>query len=45
MLHNERHYVQNIKRTFQRYVDLFGLFRKNLPVDSISLLENNPEYL
>ena len=41
----KRHRVQISKRSFQRSVNRFGLFRKNLLINSVSLLEDVQQYL
>ena len=41
----KRHHVQISKRSFQRSVNRFGLFRKNLLINSVSLLEDVQQYL
>ena len=45
LLPEKRHHVQISKRSFQRYVNQLGLFRKNLHINSVSLLEDVPQYL
>ena len=37
--------MQISKRPFQRYVNQLGLFRKNLHINSVSLLEDVQQYL
>ena len=39
------HHVEISKRSFQRYVNRLGLFRKNLHINSVSLLEDVQQYL
>ena len=39
------HHVQISKRSFQRYVNQLGLFRKKLHINSVSLLEDVQQYL
>ena len=39
------HHVQISKRSFQRSVNRLGLFRKNLHINSVSLLEDVQQYL
>ena len=41
----KRHHVQICKRSFQRYVNRLVLFRKNLHINSVSLLEDVQQYL
>ena len=45
LLLEKRHHVQISKRSFQRYVNQLGLFRKNLHINSVSLLEDVQQYL
>ena len=41
----KRHHVQISKRSFQRSVNRLGLFKKNLHINSVSLLEDVQQYL
>ena len=41
----KRHHVKISRRSFQRDINRLGLFRKNLHVNSISLLEDVQQYL
>ena len=45
LLLEKRHHVEISKRSFQRYVNRLGLFRKNLHINSLSLLEDAQQYL
>ena len=45
LLLEKRHHVEISKRSFQRYVNRLGLFRKNLHINSVSLLEDVQQYL
>ena len=40
LLLENRHHVQISKRSFQSYVNQLGLFRKNLHINFVSLLED-----
>ena len=44
LLPEKRHHVQISNRSFQRYVNQLGLFRKNLHINSVSLLEDVQQY-
>ena len=45
LLLEKRHHVKISKRSFQRYINRLGLFRKNLHINSVSLLEDLQQYL
>ena len=45
LLLEKRHHVEISKRSFQRYVNRLRLFRKNLHINSVSLLEDVQQYL
>ena len=45
LLLEKRHHVEISKRSFQRYVNRLGLFRKNFYINSLSLLEDVEQYL
>ena len=45
LLLEKRHHVEISNRSFQRYVNRRGLFRKNLHINSVSLLEYVQQYL
>ena len=45
LLLEKRHHVEISKRSFQIYVNRLGLFRKNLHISSVSLLEDVQQYL
>ena len=45
LLLEKRHHVEISKRSFLRYVNRLGLFRKNLHNNSVSLLEDVQQYL
>ena len=44
LLLEKPHHVEISKRSFQRYVNRLGLFRKNLHINSVSLLEDIQQY-
>ena len=45
LLLEKRHHVEISKLSFQRYVNRLGLFRKNLHINAVSLLEDVQQYL
>ena len=45
LLLEKGHHVEVSKRSFQRYVNRLGLFRKNLHISSVSLFEDVQQYL